>query len=256
MRAQSPTAPASARTPAERLREVWSEEQGWPWCWCRALGVAAAALSALPRAIGDPSAALPRSGRRETQEERSQQQSVTPAAAAPVRGSGSSSPVLPSSPQQAESMATVLDTRCPICLDSWLNPSYVMPCLHRFCFACIRQWAESKPECPLCKQRVRSIVHSVTADNGFEELVTTPPAGTSVMAQQPGRAPGHHAFRPQAAGPVQRDPEGDTDILERVQQRATEVAKGLEHLSRKEELGELELSSLEKGRLREDLTSV
>uniref|UniRef100_A0A8B9D2Y4 RING-type E3 ubiquitin transferase n=1 Tax=Anser brachyrhynchus TaxID=132585 RepID=A0A8B9D2Y4_9AVES len=52
-------------------------------------------------------------------------------------------------------MATVLGTRCPICLDSWVNPSYVVPCLHRFCFACIQRWAETKPECPLCKQRVQ-----------------------------------------------------------------------------------------------------
>uniref|UniRef100_A0A8B9DRZ0 RING-type E3 ubiquitin transferase n=1 Tax=Anser cygnoides TaxID=8845 RepID=A0A8B9DRZ0_ANSCY len=54
-----------------------------------------------------------------------------------------------------ESMATALDTRCPICLDSWVNPSFVVPCLHRFCFECIQRWAESKPECPLCKRRVR-----------------------------------------------------------------------------------------------------
>ncbi|XP_066844971.1 E3 ubiquitin-protein ligase Topors-like [Anser cygnoides] len=202
MRAQSPTPPASARTPAERLREVWSEEQGWPWCWCRALGVAAAALSVLPRAIGASSAALPRSGRRETQEERSQQQSVTPAAAAPVRGSGSSSPVLPSSPQQVESMATALDTRCPICLDSWVNPSFVVPCLHRFCFECIQRWAESKPECPLCKRRVSSIVHSVRADNRFKELVIPPPAEAPVTAQQADGAPAHAASRPEAAGPL------------------------------------------------------
>uniref|UniRef100_A0A8B9EJR5 RING-type E3 ubiquitin transferase n=1 Tax=Anser cygnoides TaxID=8845 RepID=A0A8B9EJR5_ANSCY len=57
-----------------------------------------------------------------------------------------------------ESMATALDTRCPICLDSWVNPSFVVPCLHRFCFECIQRWAESKPECPLCKRRVSSIV--------------------------------------------------------------------------------------------------
>uniref|UniRef100_A0A8B9E0P8 E3 ubiquitin-protein ligase Topors n=1 Tax=Anser cygnoides TaxID=8845 RepID=A0A8B9E0P8_ANSCY len=67
--------------------------------------------------------------------------------------------------EMSDSMATALDTRCPICLDSWVNPSYVVPCLHRFCFACIQRWAETKPECPLCKRRVSSIVHSVTADN-------------------------------------------------------------------------------------------
>uniref|UniRef100_A0A8B9FPG2 RING-type E3 ubiquitin transferase n=1 Tax=Amazona collaria TaxID=241587 RepID=A0A8B9FPG2_9PSIT len=53
-----------------------------------------------------------------------------------------------------------LETRCPICLDSLEDASYVMPCLHQFCYTCILQWAESKPECPLCKWRVSSIVHS------------------------------------------------------------------------------------------------
>nr|XP_047907168.1 E3 ubiquitin-protein ligase Topors-like isoform X2 [Anser cygnoides] len=113
--------------------------------------------------------------------------SVTPAAAAPVRGSGLSSPVLPSSPQQVESMATALDTRCPICLDSWVNPSFVVPCLHRFCFECIQRWAESKPECPLCKRRVSSIVHSVRADNSFKELVIEPSVETPVIIRLRGR---------------------------------------------------------------------
>eukprot|EP00075_Anas_platyrhynchos_P014271 XP_027303524.1 uncharacterized protein LOC113840990 [Anas platyrhynchos] len=212
--AESPTPPASARTPAERLREVWSEERGWPWCWCRALGVAAAALSALPRAIGASSTVLRRLGRRETQEERSQQQSVTAAAAAAalVRRSSPSSPAPRSPLQQLESMATALESRCPICLDTWDNAGYVMPCLHQFCFQCIQQWMESKPECPLCKRRVSSIIHSVRADNKFEEVVIPPPAEASLVAQPAGRARGHAATTgprhhpaasaPSAAGPA------------------------------------------------------
>uniref|UniRef100_A0A8C3CYI1 RING-type E3 ubiquitin transferase n=1 Tax=Cairina moschata TaxID=8855 RepID=A0A8C3CYI1_CAIMO len=74
------------------------------------------------------------------------------------------------SPQQVESMATELDTRCPICLDTWVNPSYVLPCLHRFCFACIQRWAESKPECPLCKP-----AGMASARSGIE---LAPPQGT------------------------------------------------------------------------------
>uniref|UniRef100_A0A672TMT6 RING-type E3 ubiquitin transferase n=1 Tax=Strigops habroptila TaxID=2489341 RepID=A0A672TMT6_STRHB len=35
-----------------------------------------------------------------------------------------------------------------------MDASYMMPCLHEFCYTCILRWAESKPECPLCKQRV------------------------------------------------------------------------------------------------------
>uniref|UniRef100_A0A8B9DMI4 RING-type E3 ubiquitin transferase n=1 Tax=Anser cygnoides TaxID=8845 RepID=A0A8B9DMI4_ANSCY len=54
-------------------------------------------------------------------------------------------------------MATALDKRCPICLDTWSNAGYVLPCLHQFCFECIQRWAERKPKCPLCKGRVTSI---------------------------------------------------------------------------------------------------
>ncbi|NXK44103.1 TOPRS ligase, partial [Chauna torquata] len=114
-------------------------------------------------------------------------------------------------------MATALDSRCPICLDTWDDSSYVMPCLHQFCFGCIQRWAESKPECPLCKRRVSSILHSVRADDSFEELIIRPPADAPVMARQAGRAHGRPATRrlhvpaaarPQAAGPMPTAPVG------------------------------------------------
>ncbi|XP_021151109.2 uncharacterized protein LOC135577300 [Columba livia] len=103
-------------------------------------------------------------------------------------------------------MAMEMDNFCPVCQDSWEEASYVTPCLHRFCYPCILQWAESKPECPLCKRRILSIVHSVRADDDFEEHVITPPAVPSVASRQagdPSRPAAHSRRGPAAAQAAQ-----------------------------------------------------
>ncbi|OPJ89167.1 hypothetical protein AV530_017738 [Patagioenas fasciata monilis] len=103
-------------------------------------------------------------------------------------------------------MAAELDNLCPICLDSWEEASYVMPCCHRFCFTCIQQWAESKPECPPCKGSVNSIVHSVRGNYSFEGYVVRPPTASSVIIHQAPHSPA--ASPPWAAGQVPRAPAG------------------------------------------------
>ncbi|APO15917.1 ubiquitin E3 ligase ICP0 [Bubaline alphaherpesvirus 1] len=59
---------------------------------------------------------------------------------------------------------------CCICLDVITGPARALPCLHAFCLACIRRWLEGRPTCPLCKARVRSLIHSVASDECFEEI--------------------------------------------------------------------------------------
>ncbi|XP_058265992.1 E3 ubiquitin-protein ligase Topors-like [Hemibagrus wyckioides] len=73
--------------------------------------------------------------------------------------------------QQPLRPETSPDSKCPICLDRFVNVASVERCLHRFCFRCIREWAKNKAECPLCKQPFRSIFHSVRAENDFKEFV-------------------------------------------------------------------------------------
>ncbi|XP_064901255.1 E3 ubiquitin-protein ligase Topors-like [Columba livia] len=96
-------------------------------------------------------------------------------------------------------MASGLDTRCAICLESWEEASYVMPCLHQFCYPCIVRWTESKPECPLCKRRVTSILHSVRGDDDFQEHVIPAPGARAAVGRQAGRAPANAAARRAAA---------------------------------------------------------
>uniref|UniRef100_A0A8C4TU01 RING-type E3 ubiquitin transferase n=1 Tax=Falco tinnunculus TaxID=100819 RepID=A0A8C4TU01_FALTI len=116
---------------------------------------------------------------------------MTPAAAVPVSGSSLTSPAHPSPPHHVESVAIELENHCPICLDSWKEASYILPCLHQFCYLCIVQWAESKHECHICRRRVRSILHSVQADNSFEEHVIPPSAAPSFVIHLTGGAPRH-----------------------------------------------------------------
>uniref|UniRef100_A0A1A9VWE6 RING-type E3 ubiquitin transferase n=1 Tax=Glossina austeni TaxID=7395 RepID=A0A1A9VWE6_GLOAU len=41
-------------------------------------------------------------------------------------------------------------------------------CMHQFCFKCLCEWSKVKPECPLCKQTFKSIIHNVKWIDQFE----------------------------------------------------------------------------------------
>lgn len=47
-------------------------------------------------------------------------------------------------------------TPCTICMDKIKKKAYLMnknkrACKHKFCYHCIKQWAEEKPQCPNCR---------------------------------------------------------------------------------------------------------
>ncbi|XP_053845752.1 uncharacterized protein LOC128814177 [Vidua macroura] len=124
---------------------------------------------------------MPGSGSRGLRKVCSQRPSMEGTAAEAARGNGSPSQVPPSPLQRGGSTDKEVEDRCPICLDSWREPSFVMPCLHCFCYACILRWADNKTQCPLCKGKMTSILHSLRVDDDFEERAITPPVTPPVV---------------------------------------------------------------------------
>ncbi|XP_027736866.1 E3 ubiquitin-protein ligase Topors-like isoform X2 [Empidonax traillii] len=93
------------------------------------------------------------------------------------------------SQRQWEAVAAGL---CPICLDSMDDTAHVIPCLHTFCFGCIRQWAAVRGVCPLCRQHFGRILHTVRADDDYQEYMVpsssrqqSPAAGQRVRSRSP-----------------------------------------------------------------------
>ena len=61
---------------------------------------------------------------------------------------------------------------CSICLETIKAKAkaYGGSCLHEFCFNCIRDWIKLKPECPLCKEPIKTIIHSVVSNDNYQEM--------------------------------------------------------------------------------------
>ncbi len=71
---------------------------------------------------------------------------------------------------------------CPICLSRVDNKSFTDSCFHTFCFVCIREWSKQKAECPLCKQKFKSIIHNVRSLDDYDQFLVQsnpPPAAAS-----------------------------------------------------------------------------
>ncbi|XP_053788666.1 E3 ubiquitin-protein ligase Topors-like isoform X2 [Vidua chalybeata] len=113
---------------------------------------------------------------------------MAPGAAEALQESGSAAPAATSGGQREAAAAGL----CSICLGAVDNAAHVDTCLHTFCFACIRQWAAVRAACPLCRQRFGRILHTVRADDDYQEYVLGPPgcqqsaaAAQSVLGTSP-----------------------------------------------------------------------
>ncbi|XP_058981977.1 E3 ubiquitin-protein ligase Topors-like isoform X1 [Musca domestica] len=72
---------------------------------------------------------------------------------------------------------------CAICLGRCKNKCFTDSCMHQFCFKCLCEWSKVKPECPLCKQTFKSIIHNVKSEHQFEEYHVQPPTVQIAQSQ-------------------------------------------------------------------------
>ncbi|XP_017660114.1 PREDICTED: uncharacterized protein LOC108492369 [Lepidothrix coronata] len=113
-------------------------------------------------------------------------------------------------PPQAGPLKAAAGSKCPICLGDVKKPAYVAYCMHQFCFRCIQQWARGRDDCPVCRQPVEEVLHSVRGDDDYEVYVAGLPARLrrrTAMNRPRRRAPQWHynlrrrpAINPPAAG--------------------------------------------------------
>ena len=57
---------------------------------------------------------------------------------------------------------------CPICLGTITELCAAGSCLHRFCFGCLKKWTLVKSNCPLCKNKLQTILYDIKNDSDYK----------------------------------------------------------------------------------------
>lgn len=87
------------------------------------------------------------------------------------------------------------------------HAAYVDGCLHSFCFGCIQQWAARKAVCPLCRRPFDRVLHTVRADDDYQEYVVSSSARLPARPPRPvarAQVYSHLRSRPGTLMPVER----------------------------------------------------
>lgn len=95
-----------------------------------------------------------------------------------AKGTGDATPSQPPSTKSPE-RPTSPEQSCAICLGPPENKSFTDSCFHTFCFSCLLEWSKVKAECPLCKQRFKSIVHNVRSFEDYDQYFVHDPSQVS-----------------------------------------------------------------------------
>merc|ERR1719247_1479768 len=64
---------------------------------------------------------------------------------------------------------------CPICMLVIHKTVALMPCFHNFCSACYSDWMRCKCDCPVCRQRVTTVIKNRAMDEVIEALLEASP---------------------------------------------------------------------------------
>lgn len=75
---------------------------------------------------------------------------------------------VPISDYTLEPKVEIPETECSICFEDFVDRAFVEPCLHSFCFNCIKDWAKVRRLCPICNGRYDCVYHAVKEDLSYE----------------------------------------------------------------------------------------